>query len=164
MVRKRRGRRKALGTPASIQVEARPNARLVAEFCPRSADQWPALPHRRRRRAGMPRRRRQHVDLRPRVARELSATVASSGKPGMVVSDNGTELTSNAILSRSAHTGVHWHYIMPRKPVQNACVESLNGRMRGELLNESLFFGLADARSAIAARVGDYDNARPRSP
>ena len=47
--------------------------------------------------------------------------------------------------------------------MQNGYVESSNGRMRDELLNESLFFGLADARLAIATWVADYNNARPRS-
>ena len=81
----------------------------------------------------------------------------------MIVSDNGTELTSNAILAWSAERGIAWHYIMPGKPMQNGYIESFNGRMRDEFLNESLFLGLADARGAIAAWVADYNNARPHS-
>jgi AhpD family alkylhydroperoxidase len=61
----------------------------------------------------------------------------------MIVSDNGTELMSNAILAWSAEMGVEWHYIMPGKPMQNGYIESFNGRMRDELLNETLFLGLA---------------------
>jgi putative transposase len=53
--------------------------------------------------------------------------------------------------------------IMPGKPMQNGYIESFNGRMRDELLNERLFLGLADARAAIAAWVTDYNNARPHS-
>ncbi|KQV37551.1 hypothetical protein ASE37_24495 [Rhizobium sp. Root268] len=68
----------------------------------------------------------------------------------MIVSDNGTELTSNSILGGSKDRKVEWHYIAPGRPMQNGCVESFNGRMRDELLNESLFFGLVHARSAIA--------------
>ena len=81
----------------------------------------------------------------------------------MIVSDNGTEFTSNAILAWSAGHAIDWHYIAPGKPTQNGYVDSFNGRMRDELLNESLFLGLADAREAIAAWVADYNNARPHS-
>lgn len=52
--------------------------------------------------------------------------------PVMIVSDNGTELTSRAILAWQEDRGVEWHYIAPGKPVQNAFVESLNGRFRDE--------------------------------
>ena len=58
--------------------------------------------------------------------------------------------------------GIEWHYIMPGKPMQNGYIESFNGRMRDELLNESLFLALTDARCAIAAWVA-YNNARPHS-
>ena len=54
-------------------------------------------------------------------------------------------------------------YIAPDKPMQNAFVESFNGRMRDELLNESLFQGLGHARSAIATWVADYNTERPHS-
>jgi len=67
----------------------------------------------------------------------------------MIVSDHGTEFTSNAILAWSKEHKVEWHYIAPGKPMQNGYIESFNGRMRDELLNESLF-GLDHARSAIA--------------
>ena len=67
----------------------------------------------------------------------------------MIVSDNGTELTSNAILAWSKDHKVEWHYIAPGRPMQNGYVESFNGRMRDELLNESLFFGLDHARKAM---------------
>ncbi|MBB2701787.1 UNVERIFIED_ORG: transposase InsO family protein [Rhizobium esperanzae] len=98
-----------------------------------------------------------------RVARELTTLVERRGKPGMIVSDNGTELTSNAILAWSKDHKVDWHYIAPGKPMQNGYVESFNGRMRDELLNESLFFGLDHARSAIAEWADDYNNFRPHS-
>jgi putative transposase len=51
----------------------------------------------------------------------------------------GTELTSNAVLAWCGEAGVEWHYIAPGKPMQNGYVESFNGRMRDELLNETLF-------------------------
>jgi putative transposase len=71
-----------------------------------------------------------------RVGRELDAIIAERGKPVACVSDNGTELTSIAILRWSQETRVDWHYIAPGKPQQNALIESFNGRLRDELLNE----------------------------
>lgn len=68
----------------------------------------------------------------------------------MVVSDNGTELTSMGILHWQQETGISWHYIAPGKPMQNGFVESFNGRLRDELLNETIFRGLAHAREVIA--------------
>ena len=65
-----------------------------------------------------------------RVVRELTDLVAERGKPTMIVSDNGTKLTSNEVLAWSGDVGVEWHYIAPGKPSQNGFVESFNGRMR----------------------------------
>lgn len=166
MVRKRRSRRKALGTRAPILVEARPNARWSLDFV---HDQ---LANGRRFRILniVDDVTRECLGAIPdvsisgvRVARELSAIVTRRGKPGMIISDNGTELTSNAILAWSAETGIEWHYIAPGKPMQNGYIESFNGRMRDELLNESLFLGLADARLAIQSWVADYNDSRPHS-
>jgi putative transposase len=89
------------------------------------------------------------------VARELDRLMIERGKPKMVVSDNGSELTSNAILIWADQAGVAWHYIAPGKPMQNAFIESFNGRLRDELLNETLFTSLAQARVALAARMED---------
>ena len=67
----------------------------------------------------------------------------------MIVSDNGTELTSNAILAWQQERDVEWHYIAPGKPMQNGFVESFNGRLRDECLNEHLFASLPEpARSS----------------
>ena len=98
-----------------------------------------------------------------RVARELDALIAARGKPATVVSDNGTELTSMAILSWSQETRVDWHYIAPGKPQQNAFVESFNGRLRDELLNETLFTSLSHVREALAIWRIDYNTVRPHS-
>jgi len=65
-----------------------------------------------------------------RVARELDALVEGRGRPLMIVSDNGTELTSRAILQWQEDNRVAWHYIAPGKPTQNGFVESLNGLPR----------------------------------
>ncbi len=77
-----------------------------------------------------------------RVARELTALLERRGKPGMIVSDHGTEFTSNAILAWSKEHKVEWHYIAPGKPMQNGYIESFNGRMRDELLNERGLSGI----------------------
>jgi putative transposase len=98
-----------------------------------------------------------------RVTRELDAIVAARSKPLTIVSDSGTELTSHAILRWQEERGVGWHYIAPGKPVQNAFVESLNGRFRDECLNEHVFRGLAMARRIIEAWRLDYNACRPHT-
>jgi hypothetical protein len=72
------------------------------------------------------------------MARELDALIARRGRPQMIVSDNGTELTSMAILHWSQDCRVDWHYIAPGKPMQNGFVESFNGRLRDECLNDAV--------------------------
>lgn len=84
-----------------------------------------------------------------RVVRELDQLLASRGRPCMIVSDTGTEPTSRAILQWQEDRGVEWHYFAPGKPVQNAFVESLNGCLRDECLNEHCFGGLHMARRII---------------
>ena len=96
-----------------------------------------------------------------RVARELDRIVELRGRPRMLVSDNGTELTSNAILRWQQERGVGWHYIAPGKPMQNGFVESFNGRLRDECLNVHLFAGLAEARRIIAEWRYDYNTNTP---
>lgn len=86
-----------------------------------------------------------------RVVRELDAIIARRGQPQTIVSDNGTELTSMAILAWSQRTAIGWHYIAPGKPMQNGFIESFNGRLRDELLNEVLLSALGDARRQIQA-------------
>nr|WP_182506581.1 MULTISPECIES: IS3 family transposase [unclassified Ochrobactrum] len=165
-VRKRKARRRAVGTRAPILVEAKANARWSLDFV---HDQF-ACGRRFRILNIVDDVTRECLAAIPdttisgrRVARELTTLIERRGKPGMIVSDNGTELTSNAILAWSKDHKVEWHYIAPGKPMQNGYVESFNGRMRDELLNESLFFGLDHARSAIAQWADDYNNFRPHS-
>jgi putative transposase len=81
----------------------------------------------------------------------------------MVVSDNGTELTSNAILKWQEDREINWHYIAPGKPMQNGFVKSFNGRMRDEYLNEHLFDSLCHARNLIAAWRTEFNHHRPLS-
>ena len=98
-----------------------------------------------------------------RVARELDRIAEMRGLPCMVVSDNGTELTSNAMLKWQKERGVEWHYIQPGKPMQNGFVESFNGRLRDECLNEHLFASLKEARRIIEAWKIDYNTQRPHT-
>jgi putative transposase len=165
-VRKRRTRRRAVGTRAPILVEAKPNARWSLDFV---HDQF--VCGRRFRvlnivddvtRECLAAIADTSISGR-RVARELTELIGRRGKPGMIVFDHGTEFTSNAILAWSQDHIVDWHYIEKGKPMQNGYIESFNGRMRDELLNESLFFGLDHARSALAEWVDDYNTARPHS-
>ncbi len=97
-----------------------------------------------------------------RVIRELDTVIARRGRPAMVASDNGTELTSMAVLSWCQRTGVERHYIAPGKPTQNGFVDSCNGKFRDELLNETFSYP-AHARDLIAAWVTDYNTHRPHS-
>jgi putative transposase len=92
-----------------------------------------------------------------RVARELDAVIARRDRPAMIVSDNGTELTSLSMLRWSQEHGIAWHYIAPGRPEQNAFVESFNGRLRDECLNETLFTSLAHAREVPAIWMDDYN-------
>jgi putative transposase len=98
-----------------------------------------------------------------RVARELDAIAERRGYPCMIVSDNGTELTSNAILAWQEERQVEWHYIAPGKPMQNGLVESFIGRLRDECLNERLFHGYRHARECIEEWRTDYNLNRPHT-
>jgi transposase InsO family protein len=165
-VRKRKARRRAIGTRTPILVEARVNARWSLDFV---HDQF-AWGRRFRILNIVDDVTRECLAAIPdtsisgkRVARELTMLVEARGKPRMIVSDNGTEFTSNAILSWAKGHAVDWHYIAPGRPMQNGYIESFNGRMRDELLNESLFVDLDQARQLIGDWVADYNTARPHS-
>ena len=149
-VRKRKGLRRAVGARAPLAIAALPNIRWSLDFV------YDRLACGRRFRI------LNVVDdatrecllaiadtsiSGKRVVRELTALVARRGRPRMILSDNGTEFTSNAVLAWCETEGVAWHYIAPGKPMQNAFCESFNGRMRNELLNETLFLGLRHARA-----------------
>jgi putative transposase len=161
-VRRRRARRRAVGTRAPILVEAKANARWSLDFV---HDQF-ACGRRFRILNVVDDVTRECLAAIPdtsisgkRVARELTTLIGRRGKPSMIVSDHGTELTSNAILAWCAEHRVDWHYIAAGKPMQNGFCESFNGRMRDELLNETLFFGLDHARQVISAWTDDYNPA-----
>lgn len=165
-VRKRRARRRAVGTRAPILVAPAANARWSLDFV---HDQF-ACGRRFRILNIIDDVTKECLAAIPdtsiggkRVVRELTVLTARRGKPGMIVSDNGTEFTANAVLAFAEETGIAWHYIAPGNPTQNGFIESFNGRMRDELLNESLFFGLEHARAKIKLWVDDYNNTRPHS-
>jgi putative transposase len=165
-VRRRGGRKRALGTRAPMAVPRAANQRWSMDFV---SD---ALADGRRFRilAVVDDFTRECLCLAAdtslsglRVARELDAVILIRGRPATCVSDNGTELTSMAILRWSQELGVDWHYIAPGKPTQNAFIESFNGRLRDELLNETLFVSLAHARAALEDWKHDYNTVRPHS-
>ncbi|MEM9592064.1 MAG: IS3 family transposase [Pseudomonadota bacterium] len=165
-VRQRGGRKRALGTRRPMPVPERPNERWSLDFV---SDAF--TDGRRFRILAI-------VDdfsrecLAPvtdtslsglRVTRELTAIMVRRGRPKTIVSDDGTALTSMAVLGWCRDTGVGWHYIAPGQPMQNAFVESFNGGFRDELLNETLFSSLAEAREKITAWKEDYNRHRPHS-
>jgi putative transposase len=165
-VRRRRGRKRATGTRAPMAIPQGSNQRWSLDFV---AD---ALSWGRRFRvlAVVDDFTREALTLLvdtsiggARVVRELDALIARRGRPAMIVSDNGTELTSRAVLEWTNRTGVEWHYIAPGTPTQNAFVESFNGRFRDECLNEEVFASLAEARAVIAHWRQDYNQVRPHS-
>jgi len=98
-----------------------------------------------------------------RVIAVLERVGLTRGFPQMLRFDNGAELTSHAMLRWGAQRGIELHFIEPGKPIQNAHVESLNGRTRDEFLNLHIFLTLDQARDAAAAWLLDYNEVRPHS-
>jgi putative transposase len=165
-VRRRRGRKRALGTRAPMVLPDGPNRRWSLDFV---SD---AFTDSRRFRilCVVDDYTRECLALVAetslsgiRVARELDVLIHQRGKPASIVSDNGTELTSMAILKWSQDRRIDWHYIAPGKPTQNAFVESFNGRLRDECLNETLSTSIAQARAELSAWRNDYNHTRPHS-
>jgi putative transposase len=152
MVRKRGGHKRALGTRMPMPVPALPHDLWVLDFMSDQLDSW----RRFRILAIYDVCTRQCLATIAdfslsgrRVARELNLLIARHGKPKAIVSDNGTELTGNAILAWTDDAKIDWHDIDPGKPAQNAFIESFNGRLRDEFLNETLFTSLKQARLAL---------------
>jgi putative transposase len=165
-VRKRSGRKRALGTRSPMALPQGPNQRWLLDFV---SD---ALASGRRFRvlAVVDDFTRECLGLIAdislsgrRVGRELDRIAERRGYPAMVVSDNGTELTSHAMLRWQEERSVLWHYITPGKPQQNGFVASFNGRFRDECLNEHLFSSLGAARRTIEAWRIDYNTERPHT-
>ena len=165
-VRRRGGRKRALGTRKPMVLPDGPNQRWSLDFV---SD---ALTDGRRFRilAVVDDYSRENLVLVAdtslsghRVVRELDRIIAERGMPKTIVSDNGTEFTSMAILKWVQDTGIDWHYIAPGKPQQNGFIESFNGKLRDECLNETLFGTLGDARKTLEEWQEDYNWQRPHS-
>ena len=165
-VRRRRGRKRALGTRKPRVVPSRPNERWSLDFVSDS------LADGRKFRALciVDDFSREALALVPdfslsgvRVVRELDRLISLRGRPIVIVSDNGTELTSHAVLKWSQEARIDWHYIAPGKPTQNAFVESFIDRLRDECLNEHLLSTLAEARLLIEDWRRDDNTLRPHS-
>src|ERR1700761_9333495 len=67
------------------------------------------------------------------------------------------------MLAWARESRIEWHFIAPGKPMQNGICEAFNGRMRDELLNETIFYDLDHARSVLARWVASYNQRRPHS-
>jgi putative transposase len=98
-----------------------------------------------------------------RVTRVLERLIQRRGKPGLIVTDNGPEFAGRAVDQWAYGRGVRLHFIDPGKPVQNAYIESFNGKFRDECLNEHWFVDLRDARAMIAGWRRSYNQERPHS-
>lgn len=98
-----------------------------------------------------------------RVVRELEEVIKFRGSPKRIISDNGTEFTSKAVLNWIYEKEIHWHYIDPGKPMQNGTIESFNGRVRDEFLNLHWFASLKEAQVLAEEWRRDYNERRPHS-
>ena len=165
-VRRRGGRKRALGTRAPLSVPGAVNERWSLDFLSDAFFDG----RRFRILAVVDDFSRECLALiadtsisGARAARELGRIISWRGRPHTIVSDNGSELTSTAILKWSQTTAVAWHYIAPGKPTQNAYIEAFNARLRDECLNETVFTSLAQARAILASWKDDYNFTRPHS-
>ena len=98
-----------------------------------------------------------------RVARVLDRLQAAIGLPQTIVVDNGPEFAGRTLDAWAYARGVTLRFIRPGKPIENAYVESFNGKFRDECLNEHWFVNLADAKTTIEAWRVDYNTVRPHS-
>lgn len=97
------------------------------------------------------------------VARLLSNVLAERAQPAMIVTDNGPESISKALEQWAHERGITQHFNRPGKPIENAYIESFNGRVRDECLNLHWFQTLPQARLVVAAWHQDYNEVRPHS-
>jgi putative transposase len=98
-----------------------------------------------------------------RVARILDRIATVRPLPKQIVVDNGPEFTSRVLDAWAYQNRVELHFIRPGKPVDNAFIESFNGKFRDECLNQHWFLDLDDARTKIEAWRIDYNEVRPHS-
>jgi transposase InsO family protein len=96
------------------------------------------------------------------VTRVLDRLALSRGLPQVIRTDNGKEFCGKAMVTWAYNRGVQLRLIQPGKPNQNAYVESFNGRLRDECLNEHWFTHLLHARTAIETWRSEYNEERPK--
>jgi putative transposase len=96
------------------------------------------------------------------LTRILDGICSQRGKPRVIRTDNGPEFAGKAMLTWAHRHGIDLRLIEPGKPNQNAYVESFNGRLRDECLNEHWFTSLAHARAVIEAWRREYNDERPK--
>ena len=165
-VLKRGGRKRALGSRSVLKILEKPNVRWSLDFV---SD---ALANGRRIRilTIVDAYTRECLKMVAdtslngvRVARELSCLIKEKGNPEAILSDNGTEFTSHAILRWAQENEVDWQYIQPGKPMQNGYIESFNGKLRDECLNENWFLSLEEAKQIIEKWRMDYNLVRPHT-
>jgi putative transposase len=166
MVKRRKGRKRALGTRQSLPRPDRINQVWSLDFMSDAL----SCGRRFRLLGVMDQCSRECLTLVAdtsiggvRVARELDHLIRQRGKPACIVSDNGTELTSRVILQWAQENRIDWHYITPGKPNENGFTESLNGKVRDECLNEHWFSTVAEAREILADWQHDDNTVRPHS-
>ena len=97
-----------------------------------------------------------------RLTRVLDRLALSRGLPKVIRTDNGKEFCGKAMVTWAHERGVQLRLIEPGKPNQNAYVESFNGRLRDECLNEHWFTSLLQARSVIETWRREYNEERPK--
>ncbi len=98
-----------------------------------------------------------------RVAQALERPSFDHPLPQAIQVDNGSEFLSKAMDTWAYRRGVQLEFIRPGRPIENAFIESFNGRLRDECLNDELFFSINDARRKLEAWRSDYNNHRPHS-
>lgn len=98
-----------------------------------------------------------------RLVRILSEISQYEGLPEIIIIDNGPEFISKALDAWAYERGVKLTFINPGKPIENAYIESFNGRLRDECLNDNWFLTLEQARGIIEEWRVDYNNERPHS-
>lgn len=96
------------------------------------------------------------------LTRILDGICSQRGTPAVIRTDNGPEFTGKAMLNWAHRRGIALRLIEPGKPNQNAYVESFNGRLRDECLNEHWFVSLDHARTVIEAWRREYNEERPK--
>ena len=97
------------------------------------------------------------------VTETLNRVIKHRGAPRTIQVDNGTEFTSNHFDAWAYLHGIDVDFIRPGKPIDNAHIESFNGRLRDECLNSKWFETLDDARKALQDWRRDYNEVRPHS-